>query len=301
MSFGYAPSKMSSSGTDFGFVDMEYKGENNTVRFFYSENIKYGAGEYFDSSLSNPYLAMNQAYGVQSGFDVGAKMNITMGFAAGENGLYDGSRDYNDYDFDNMSYVFNNEISYDATKTLRLTAMNGILREDSAMLGLNGKGAFGIGDSDTYYMGMAVSWKLHQSFELMGSYYQGWTNPQNLSSSLMKTSALVSDSFALDGRYYANNHDTLGFQISSPLRVHKGRASFDVPVGRDNYSDEVYREKFLVSMKPDAREYKFSLYHMREVDERLSLRSEFDVRLNPDHIKDVETDYRAMFSLNWNF
>lgn len=66
----------------------------------------------------------------------------------------------------------------------------------------------------------------------------------------MQTSRLVSDSFALDGHYRYNKTDVVGLQISSPLRIYKGTAAFDLPVGRDNYSDEVYRERFNAGLKP---------------------------------------------------
>ena len=117
----------------------------------------------------------------------------------------------------------------------------------------------------------------------------------------MQTSRLASDSFALDGHYRYNKTDVVGLQISSPLRIYSGSARFNLPAGRDNYSDRVYREQFSASLKPEAREYKFALYHAREINEDMNFKAEFDMRLNPDHQKNAETDYRLMLGFNWTF
>ena len=149
-----------------------------------------------------------------------------MGFATGENGLYDGSRDDNDRDFDNRVYGFDSAAAYSLTDNLTVTAMSGVLYEDGAMLGLNGTGGFDVGDSSTYYAGLSVSWSPLKNLFLSGAYYQGWTDAGGLASNLMQTSRLVSDSFALDGHYRYNKTDVVGLQISSPLRIYKGTAAF---------------------------------------------------------------------------
>lgn len=33
----------------------------------------------------------------------------------------------------------------------------------------------------------------------------------------------------------------------------------------------------------------------------MNFKAQFDMRLNPDHQKDAETDYRVMFGFNWTF
>lgn len=299
LSFGFAASDFRSDG-GLGFADIEYKNDGNRTSFFFSENTRYNHNDFYEKALFNPYLAMNQAYGIRNAYDFSSDLGFSMGLTAGENGLYDGDVSENDRDFDNMAYAFDTSVSYKATDEITLSAMSGVLYEDDAMLGLNGSGAFGIGDSDTYYAGLAIAWQPSPKWTFSGAYYQGWTKPKNLNSSMIRTSQLASDSFAFDGRYNMNKTDVIGFQVSSPLRVYKGTAKLNLPVGRDDYSDTVYREQFAASMKPDAREYKFSLYHSKEINEDMGLRSQFDMRINPDHQKDAANDYRVMFSFNWN-
>lgn len=301
IAFSYAPAALSGSPTGLGTMEVEYGSGSHVTGFYYTENTLYNNDAYFEKALSNPFLAMNSAYGVYNRYQPSSDWEITMGFATGENGLYDGSRDDNDRDFDNQAYGFDSEAAYKMTDDLTVTVMSGVLYEDSAMLGLNGSGGFDVGDSSTYYAGLSIGWSPMKNLFLSGAYYQGWTDAGRLASNLMQTSRLVSDSFALDGHYRYNKTDVIGMQISSPLRIYKGKASFDLPVGRDNYSDEVYRERFSAGLKPDAREYKFSLYHDREINEDMDFKAQFDMRLNPDHQKDAETDYRVMFGFNWTF
>lgn len=299
-SFGFAPSSYSNNDSGMGIVDLAYEGDISRTSFFFAENSEYVSGNYQEKALFNPYLAMNEAYGVENvmKFD---NFGFKFGFMTGENGLYDGDSSYNDYDFDNRAYAFNSEVSYQITPQFNLTAVSGVLAEDDALLGMNGRGALGIGDSDTFYTGLMLAWQPNEKWSFGGAYYHGWTESSNSSGSMMKTSRLMSNSFALDGHYNMNKTDVVGLQVSSPLRIYSGHADFDVATGRDNYSSTVYRENVRANLKPSAREYKFALYHNREVNEDIMFKSEVAVRLNPEHESGAETDYRAMVGLSWAF
>ena len=302
LTFSYAQAALSSSPTGLGTMEVHFSGNDDYVTgFYYTENTLYNTNQYFEKSLSNPFMAMNSAYGVYNRYNMSDNWNFTMEFATGENGLYDGSDEANDREFDNRVYGFNSEVSWQATDTLAFKMMSGILYEDSALLGLNGTGGFDVDDSNTYYAGLALTWSPFKNIFLSGAWYQGWTNSGAMASDLIQTGQLVSDSFALDAHWQYNGNDIVGFQLSSPLRIYKGKARFNLPVGRDDYSDTVYRQQYTAGLKPDAREYKFSLYHDRDINEDMSFKIQADVRLNPDHQKDAETDYRIMFGFNWTF
>ena len=302
LSFSFAPAALSTSPTGLGTMEVRFDGGNGQVTgFYYTENTLYNHDRYFEKTLANPFMAMNSAYGVYNSYALGEGLRATFGFATGENGLYDGSEDDNDREFDDRAYGLNSEVSWKATENFTLTAASGVLYEDNALLGLNGTGGFDVGDSGTYYAGLVLTWSPLQNFYLSGAWYQGWTDAGSLASDLMQTGRLMSDSFALDAYWQYNRTDVVGLQFSSPLRIYKGKARFNLPVGRDNYSDAVYRESYSASLKPDAREYRFSLYHDRQLNEDMSLKLQADMRLNPDHQKDAETDYRVMFGFSWTF
>ena len=111
---------------------------------------------------------------------------------------------------------------------------------------------------------------------------------------------MTSESFAFDANYKWNKDVDFGFQLSSPLRIRNGSLAVNFPSGRDNFSDTIYRDIYKASLKPEAREYKFSVYMNNDFSENLSFRSSFDVRVNPEHQK-TRNDYRALFGLNWSF
>ena len=299
-SFGFAPSSYNNTDSGLGIIDVAYEGETHKTSFFFAENSQYSSGSYTDKAMFNPYLSMNEAYGVESklSFD---KLGLKMGFMTGENGLYDGDEDYNDSNFDSRSYAFNTEVSYQISPKFNLSAVSGMLAEDDAMLGLNGSGALDIGDSNTFYTGIMLSWQPNAKWSFGGAYYHGWTDASDVTNSMIRTSRLASSSFALDGHYNLNKTDVIGFQISSPLRIYDGHADFNIATGRDNYSDKIYRENVRADLKPSAREYKFAMYHNREIKEDVLFKGEIAVRLNPEHQQDAETDYRAMFGLSWAF
>ena len=299
-SFGFAPSSYNNTDSGLGIIDVAYEGEVHKTSFFFAENSQYSSGSYTDKAMFNPYLSMNEAYGVESklSFD---KLGLKMGFMTGENGLYDGDEDYNDSNFDSRSYAFNTEVSYQISPKFNLSAVSGMLAEDDAMLGLNGSGALDIGDSNTFYTGLMLSWQPNAKWSFGGAYYHGWTDASDVTNSMIRTSRLASSSFALDGHYNLNKTDVIGFQISSPLRIYDGHADFNIATGRDNYSDKIYRENVRADLKPSAREYKFAMYHNREIKEDVLFKGEIAVRLNPEHQQDAETDYRAMFGLSWAF
>ncbi len=300
-SFSYAPSSYSNTDSGIGIADIAYKTEDDETSFFFAENTLYSSGTYYDKTLFNPYLAMNEAYGAAHKMNIDDDLSFKMSFMTGENGLYDGDSSYHDRNFDNRSYAFNTEVSYEMTKKINVTAMVGLLAEDDAMLGMNGRGALELGDSSTYYAGLMLEWQPFENWSFGGAYYHGWTDASKVFGSMISTSQLMSDSFALDGHYNINKTDVVGLQISSPLRIYNGHADFDVATGRDNYSDTVYREKVRANLKPSSREYKFALYHNREINESVLFKSEVAVRLHPEHQRDAETDYRAMFGLSWAF
>lgn len=299
-SFGFAPSSFSNTDTGMGFMNISYRSENRETSFFFTENSRFGGKDYNDSTLFNPYLAMNNAYGMNNMLNYD-RLGFGFSFMTGENGLYDGDTDYHDHDFDNRSYAFNIESKYAITPQINISAISGMLAEDDAILGMNGRGAFGVGDSNTYYAGLAINWTPSAKWSFGGTYYHGWTEPTSTNSSIISTSRMLSDSFALDGHYNLNKTDVIGLQISSPLRVYNGHADFNIATGRDKYSDKIYRENIRSSLKPSAREYKFALYHNRELAERITFRSETAIRINPEHNRDNDTDYRIMLGLGFAF
>ena len=297
-SFAGTSSDVMSGG--MGFISAEYKQGRNVAGFYFSENTSYNVDDYFSSELNNPFMSFNSAYGIHNTFNFANGMGLKFEAVTGENGLYDGEATFNDNSFTKQSYGFNTELQIVKNGKFGLSLSSGLLYEDSALLGMNGNGAFDVADSSTYNTGITAYWYPTNKLTLSGSYYQGFTNAQSFNSSLLSTTDLVSDSFAFNANYKMDKKTNFGMLISSPLRVRNGSLKVNFPSGRDAYSDVVYRDVYKASLKPEAREYRVSAYLNKDFSDKLSLRSEMAVRFNPEHQK-TGNDYRAMFGLNWTF
>ncbi len=300
LSFSFNKATSINTAAGVGSLDMTYQlSPNQDLHVFFTEDGAYGRGSFFDKPLVNPFSAMDNAYGFEHVYKLTSRTHFKMGFATGENGLVDGNEELDWFD-KKQSYTFAGTMDYNITDNTAVGFVGGILREEKSLLGLYGTGGFETPDTDTYYMGITARIKPTEKLTLQAAYYYGLSNPQS-DSAFMKTSRLISDSFAVDARYQLNNNDVTGIQFSSPLRIRKGTAEFDLPVGRDSYTDTVYREKMSASLKPTAREYDMALYYTKIISDALRVKSQAGLRLNPDHIAGATPDYNMLFSLDWKY
>ena len=300
LSFTFSGSAGSIKGNGLGFMQADYQNCNTKSGFYFSENTKYENGGSFAAATKNPFMAFQNAYGVYNTFAFSKNSGLKFEAVTGRNGLYDGDSSYQDSSFKKQAYALNSELQLHKGEKFGFSLMNGLLYEEAAALGLNGNGAFNTQDSSTYNTGVKASWFVSPRLTLSGSYYRGYTQGQSFASNLLETSALTSESFAFDANYKVSKQTEFGFGVSSPLRIVDGTLSVNFPQGRDNYSDEVYFNRYKAALKPEAREYKLTMYASHDFNESLSVRSEFDVRINPEHQKQAN-DYRALMGLNWNF
>ncbi|MBO4284985.1 MAG: S8 family serine peptidase [Alphaproteobacteria bacterium] len=283
-----------------GFIDAAYQTGSRTTSFFFSQNTAQSFGAYHEKATFNPYLSFNDAYGVSNAYSFD-DFSFKMGFMYGKNGLYDGDRAYHDNEFDAKAYAYYTGVSYQLTNKLDLGVMTGVMHEDEAVLGLNGEGIFGIEKSRTYYTGASLTFRPFEKVVLSGALYQGYTKSASGAGSIVEISPLQSRSFAFDAQYRHNQTDVSGFQISSPLRIERGYADFDIAVGRDDHSDKVYRKNIKASLKPSAREYKLAFYHNRKINDDTFFKTEIATRFNPEHQRDAKNDYRALLGLSFRF
>ena len=282
------------------YMMSEYKSGRHSNGFYFSENSKYQNKSGRHADMNNPYMSFTSAYGYMYGYEVNPKLQFNMEITGGRNGLYDGDNDYNDGSFKKPAYGFDSGIEYQYSQNIKLGISSGMLYENDALLGSNGENAFGLSGGQTYHMGLNAAWNLNPRWTISGSYYQGYTKAQNMNSGLIKTSDLVSSGYSASLNYAYDKSLNMGLRVSSPLRIEKGSVSVDFANGRDVDSDRVYRNRYRAPLKPQHREYKFAIYADKDVSENLSLSSEIDMRIHPEHSSD-DTDYRALFGLSWNF
>ncbi|MBP1532346.1 MAG: S8 family serine peptidase, partial [Alphaproteobacteria bacterium] len=298
MTFAYAESSAPKKGN--GFMYAEYNSGKNVSGFYFSEDTKYYSENSRPADFANPFMAFNNAYGMQHTYNLNSLLGFKFEAVSGQNGIYDGDRDYRDRSFNKPAYAFNSEIQLHNNKQFALALSSGMLYEQDAMLGLNGEGAFDVADTQTYHAGVKATWFATPKITLSGSYYQGYTKGQSLAAGMLRSSNLISDSFAFDVNYKQSGSFDYGLRLSSPLRVKHGRLYVDMASGRDYDSGMVLRNRYVAGLKPERREYKFALYANKDVTDSLSWSSEFDVRLNPEH-QAASAEYRALFGLSYKF
>lgn len=272
--------------------------DEGSSRFYYAENSKYDTVDKALNPSSNPYFAMNDAYGAENIMSLSDVSKLKLSIQTGENGLYERDYEQDNHSFDERAYAMSAEYSFNMTDYLEVATLGGMLYENDAVLGMNGVGALGIKDSSTYYMGIKTALNLTDNISIMAAYYRGYT--QGADASLLSVSDLQTESFMLAGEYKLNKKDKIGLSLSSPLSVVKGNASFNYATGRDSYSDTIYMNKLTASLKPEAKEYDVGLYYLGEPKEDVNLTGKIEARFNADGEKGL-TDYIGVLGVSSSF
>ena len=298
--FQFSRSEAMNSGgqANLATVDVIKEDDAGKTRFYYAENSQYATEESVLRPSENPYFAMNKAYGAENTLNLSETSKLKLSLQTGENGLYGRDYEQDKYDFDERSYAVGAEYSFNLTDYLELATVGGMLYEEDAILGMNGRGALAIRDGSTYYMGLKAKLNLTPNVAILAAYYRGYTEGQT--TSLMAISGLETESFMLAGEYQLNKKDKVGLSFSSPLSVRRGHASFNYASGRDNYSDTVYMQKLTRSLKPAAKEYDVGVYYLGEPQEDLNVLGKVEARFNADGEKGV-TDYIGIMGAQYLF
>ena len=298
--FSFASSEALDRGGHENLSSMEvvHETDSGSTRFYYAENSQYADSDHVLAPTANPYFAMNNAYGAENTLKLSDSSKLKLSLQTGENGLYDRDTEQDRYSFDERSYAFGAEYSFNLTDYLELATVGGMLYEEDAMLGMNGEGGFGIKDGSTYYMGLKAALHLTPNLSLLAAYYRGYTQGQD--TALLALSDMQTESYMIAGEYKLNAKDKIGLSLSSPISVVKGKATFNYASGRDNYSDMIYMNKLTSSLKPAAKEYDLGLYYQGVPKEDLSLLGKVETRFNADGEKGL-TDYIGIVGVSKSF
>jgi hypothetical protein len=298
--FGFSSSNVMDGKGNAHLSSMEVVKESQTgkTRFYYAENSKYMDSDDGMVNSSNPYFNMREAYGAENTINLSETSKLKLSLQAGENGLYERDEDLDNHNFDERSYGFSAEYSFNLNDYLELSTLGGMLFEEDAVLGLNGIGSFGLQDSSTYYMGVKAKLDLTSNVALMAAYYRGYTSGND--SALLSISNLETESFMLAGEYNFDKENKVGLMFESPMSVVKGKSTLTYSTGRDSYSDTAYLSQYKSSLKPEAKEYDLGMYFKSKPKEDLSLAGKIQARFNADGEKGL-VDYVGVVGAQYNF
>jgi len=292
-------SSRSNAKLPMGLMEVNLKRNKMTYSLFYSEDTQLGRQEYWRRRLSNPFVQMHNAYGVETAYDLTSKLAVETGWVMGSNGFYDDTDRHFDAP-DNKMQAFTTSLVYRPWKPVSFKVSTGVMKEEGSSLGMVSSGAFDIKSANTYFVGAGITFNPIEKLSLDAVYYYGQTRTK-VGAGLMNLSHLNSEGFAVALSYRPVQEHVFGLQASSPLRVRSGTLNMTLPVGRHPTEEIYYYDVYKASMKPTAREYDISMYYQGNVTKELSLQSEVGVRLNPDHQADAAPDYRGMLGVKWNY
>ncbi len=300
LSFAFSKAPSDKKNVQTGSMSMMMRPSKNIkMRLAFTQDTLSFGGSYVGRSQQNPFMNMRQAVGTDVGIQFAKNWALIGSWYTGKNGFIDEDI------FDKMAHqsrmqLIESGIAYQGIKNVTLGISGGIMDEEDSLFGTRGAGAFKTDGAETRFVRVMANFQPTDKFRLSGAYTYGMTEADK-TNTLMQFSKLTSDSFALAAEYMPDEKQTFGIKLVSPLRIRSGSASFNLPVARDLYEDRIYRETYTASLKPTAREYDLSLFYANEISSTLSWAGETGVRLNPDHKKDADTDYRALFKLNWTW
>lgn len=298
-SMAYAPRYSDRSAhVPHGQMEMNMNVDDYRFNLFYTEDMMQShGGSYFERVLNNPLLQIQEAYGVEMGYQLNPKFLISGAFATGYNGfLGDGDEDYDAPENRVSSYQVG--MAYRPKKSITFKTAYGVMNENESVLGMMGQGAFDVKGASTAFVSAGLTLRPADKLKLDLMYTYGWTKPER-GDGIMQFSKLTSDGFALVAQYDLGDDNMLGFSVSSPLRVNSGQLSVNMPVGRD--SEHMYSKWYSADLKPTARELDFALFYKDQVTPDLFIQSELSLRLNPDHQADASPDYRGLFGLKYQY
>lgn len=298
MTFEFAPSMRENNLLGMGILDINYRFNDKASLLFSYRSDRLEDEKHFEKSLANPFLDMRNSYALTQRFDLNKRLAFKFNATFGKNGFYEGDDDL-DEEYNKSVHAFSSEVDYKVKNNLTFKMIGGLLSEKDAALGMNGYGAFQTDTSQTYFVGGAVVYNPIPKLALSATYYYGQTVMPK-TKGIVSFNHIISDSFAFDTRYQFDTHKMVGLQVSSPLRIRKGSAIFNIPVARDLNSDTIYYDKLQVKLQPDAREYDLGFYYAKEADD-CDWRGELMARLHPDHMADAKPDYRALFGFTWRY
>ncbi len=299
LSFALTAAPSDSVGLPMGAMRMQMKPTSDlSFGLKYSQDTKSLGGSYLDRIVQNPFINMRQAWGADLVYRVQGDLSLTGAVEYGQNGFIDSDTLDRMSDKPMMS-VIQTGLRYTPQKSLVFNMSFGQMQEEESLLGVHGAGAFETDGNKTKFISLNAMVMPFEKWKLSASYTYGMTEAKK-GQTLMKFSRLTSDSFALAATYQPDVKSMYGIKLASPLRVRSGRVTFDLPSSRDMYEDRLYRTQYSADMKPDAREYDFSLFFTNQLlKDQLLVAGEAGMRLHPEHQKEAKPDWQTLFKLQY--
>jgi subtilisin family serine protease len=178
------------------------------------------------------------------------------------------------------------QIDHAVSGALAVGAQFGVLHEQGTLLDTLATGAFdGIDGATTRFVTLSATYRFGV-VTLVAHAGRGWTGVAEQGSALLHSySGIETSSYSLGAVWQTPlaGH-SIGFAIAQPLRVETGRATLDVPTGRDAETDAVLFDRHMLNLAPTGRELDVEISHAFWDGGPVSLQTNLIYRMNPNHV-----------------
>lgn len=144
------------------------------------------------------------------------------------------------------------------TKGITGSFVLGGMRENKSLLASHGSGIWSTANgSSTMLIGTRIHYQLSPSLQLLMSYYQLSTEPEQFSELLEISDDIIANAFSSGLLIQGNDHWEYGLLITQPTRLQSGEAALDLPVRYNN--DELSYQKFNINLEPGGHHMEYEL------------------------------------------
>ncbi|MBP7252104.1 MAG: S8 family serine peptidase [Alphaproteobacteria bacterium] len=151
-----------------------------------------------------------------------------------------------------------------------VTLTTGAMIEQNRLLGLQGTGAFGLGQgTTTWFSGISGRWQVAPKTEVIASFYGGVTNGKTANDSLVRGIESVTSTtwrVGLSQSDVAQDGDRFRFNVAQPLRAEGGAMNLSLPQYRLQ-DGTIVRQDARFGLAPSGREIDFEAGYSFTVDD----------------------------------
>jgi len=164
----------------------------------------------------------------------------------------------------------------------------GDVNEGASLLGMEGSGAFDLGNSEGKTTLMSLKLKLNlknnATLGVMGGLSKSYLNKTG-NGLIQGMDEVLADNFALSYNVYGiNMADKFTFSLSQPHRIRSGKMDIKIAGLADQDGAIPYMEK-TVDLNPSGRQLDFSFGYARDLSKKMTVATQFTITKDSGHHK----------------
>jgi hypothetical protein len=164
----------------------------------------------------------------------------------------------------------------------------GDVNEGASLLGMEGSGAFDLGNSESKTTLMSLKLKLNlknnATLGVMGGLSKSYLNKTG-NGLIQGMDEVLADNFALSYNLYGRNMaDKITFSLSQPHRIRSGKMDIKIAGLADQDGAIPYMEK-TVDLNPSGRQLDFSFGYARDLSKKMTVATQFTITKDSGHHK----------------